>query len=471
MESDSTSMPLRLFSVENWLNKNTILFKPAEDWNFCIVSHVWGSFCAWKTQCNTYDKVIKVTAFSRTNLTRAAHCIRKLGFEWSWIDTICIDQNSIIEKQREIKNMGDYYTNAKQCLVFTGGLHNIGHLLYDDYSVPFWHSRVWTLQEAVLSKNAVYLYKVDNIQTIKNSTKLNKYYNRSITISNEWVYKKHTYFVVPHGSIEEAIESALDIISETTKKEFTLSKGKIVGNVLTHIKTNDWTLQNVLRECGRRKCTKEEDIVYGVLGLLKISDVDIQYNIGKCHAMLNLANKLPDNKTALLMTCDFTHNAIPDFSSTSSRYAAWGLNVEYCIATAHILDDCIRVETKCTSVLLERNEANSPISTDKTNKPSSSLGKITVNKFAENVDCFGIMLGFKNNIQKQYTLMLIGHTQEKWATENLKADKVGICVVVNADTEPKTRKEGLVIIDSSKLKWNTKKISVFLYPELSLTST
>ena len=467
-------MPLILFNVKEWLSSKTLVLESAKDWNFCIVSHVWGRCHAWKTKCSTSKKVIEVTAFSKKDLTRAAHCIDKLGFEWSWIDTICIDQNSIEEKQREIKKMGFYYANAKQCIIFTGGLYNVGNLLYDDYNVPKWHTRIWTLQETVLSPNAVYLYKVDDITTITNPTRLNKLRGRYVDISDSWIHKKQTYFFVHHSSIKKALESTLDIIHETTKKCITVSQGSIVRNTLTHMNTDDWTLQNVLRECGRRNSTKQEDIVYGVLGLLDrdpdlhrdILNVPIDYNIGIRDAMLRLAQTLPNNKIALLMTCDFTHSAIPDFASTSGRYAAWGLNVDDdCIATARISDNCIHVQTQCTNVSLERTGSGSTINTDKENKPRFPLEQITLTKNAHNnIACFGIMLGFKNNVRKNYTLMLIGTTKEKWATTALQAENVGICVVVNADTGSNTHKEGLVIIDHSKFEWDKKDIPVSLYP-------
>ena len=87
-------MPLRLFNVKEWLSSNSLVFKKADDWDFCIVSHTW------EFMCNISHKSMEVSAFKRNDLTTAAKCINRVGFEWCWVDNICIDQDSMEEKQR-----------------------------------------------------------------------------------------------------------------------------------------------------------------------------------------------------------------------------------------------------------------------------------------------------------------------------------------------------------------------------------
>lgn len=450
-------LPIRLFSVKKWIKDRILVFKHADDWNFCIISHTWGDVDPWTFECN--GKEMKVTAFTKEHLTIASKCIKKLCFDWAWIDNICIDQSSAKEKQHEIQLMGHYYKNAKKCMIFTGGLHNIGDIIYENYSIPKWHCRIWTLQESLLSKDPVYLYKVDDIKKITVPTRLNKLAGRHIKVLKYWLLSDQYYFIIPHSSIENAISSSLDRIYAGTS--IPTDKAKSIRNTLTSIKNNDWALPNIIRECGRRSTTKEEDIVYGILGLLKIENIAIEYEIGKERALLKLTEALHENIRPLLMICDFTHNAIPDFSYASIPYAAWGLNVDNCLASAHVLNKCMHTTANCADVSLERTGAGHNIRTGKIDEPSWPLEPLKVTTQNSTITCFGMMLKLKNNTIQKYTLILIGTNNKDWATNALGVKNVGICVAVNGCIDVK-HKRGLLIVDIDKLEWTNQTIAVSL---------
>jgi hypothetical protein len=65
---------------------------------------------------------MEVTAASRSALRSACKICLEEGFEYVWVDCVCIDQFSSLEKAREILNMGEYYAKAARTFVFPRSL-------------------------------------------------------------------------------------------------------------------------------------------------------------------------------------------------------------------------------------------------------------------------------------------------------------------------------------------------------------
>ncbi|KAI5082445.1 hypothetical protein GOP47_0002188 [Adiantum capillus-veneris] len=78
-----------------------------------------------------------------------------------WHDGVCIAQFDASEVEETIKHMGWIYANAFETIIF---LHYIGSpmapIRLDGDLVARWHTRVWTLQEAVLSQNLRYCVRL-----------------------------------------------------------------------------------------------------------------------------------------------------------------------------------------------------------------------------------------------------------------------------------------------------------------------
>jgi hypothetical protein len=82
-----------------------------------------------------------------------------------WIDAICLNQGDPIEKEQQIPRMGDIYASAQRTFIWLGPSENESDYDFKRYSPDApewlahkrlfkrdWWMRVWTLQEAVLSR-------------------------------------------------------------------------------------------------------------------------------------------------------------------------------------------------------------------------------------------------------------------------------------------------------------------------------
>lgn len=63
-----------------------------------------------------------------------------------------------------------------------------------------------------------------------------------------------------------------------------------------------WTLLNVMRAIPDRYCSdpKSEDRVYGIIGLIGVRKINIEYNIGLTKAVVKLARAIGEDIMLLL---------------------------------------------------------------------------------------------------------------------------------------------------------------------------
>ncbi|MCO5577529.1 hypothetical protein L7F22_031360 [Adiantum nelumboides] len=94
------------------------------------------------------------------------HILRKAGVAYAWHDGVCIAQHNDKELTATIESMGWIYSMAQETIVF---LHYVGKPMApvsprgsECELVCRWHTRVWTLQEAALSKKRRYCVRVCN---------------------------------------------------------------------------------------------------------------------------------------------------------------------------------------------------------------------------------------------------------------------------------------------------------------------
>jgi hypothetical protein len=110
----------------------------------------------------------------------SARKAKELGYEWIWIDTVCIDKTSSAELQESINTMYRWYKESSVCLVYLNDVEPVDtdEIIVDTQitrsaaSNAFpscrWASRGWTLQELVAPTSLRFYYQDWSLMGDKN---------------------------------------------------------------------------------------------------------------------------------------------------------------------------------------------------------------------------------------------------------------------------------------------------------------
>ncbi|KAI3320977.1 hypothetical protein HD806DRAFT_546805 [Xylariaceae sp. AK1471] len=93
---------------------------------------------------------------------------QELGFQYAWIDRLCIDQNSTIDKLKQLLLMGGIYSEAEVTVILMNSMDSRAMSDAESreavLSHPWW-SRGWTFQEGLLARMSVIRLKATWMQT------------------------------------------------------------------------------------------------------------------------------------------------------------------------------------------------------------------------------------------------------------------------------------------------------------------
>jgi hypothetical protein len=164
------------------LNCNTLTIEVATvESQYVALSYVWGQSDPVENYVvqDDHDRRVLPSAFPK--VVANAICVTKsLGYQYLWVDKLCIDQHNSVEKQLQIPKMDVIYEKAQLTIIAAAGKdesHGLpgtsrkrtswpetvsvgGHLNVvwtakdPHYAIrqSTWSSRGWTFQEAVLSR-------------------------------------------------------------------------------------------------------------------------------------------------------------------------------------------------------------------------------------------------------------------------------------------------------------------------------
>lgn len=158
---------------------------------YVALSYVWGSAPVFKTTLSNISDLMQQQGLPVSSLPRsirdAMSLAQELGFEYIWIDSICIIQDSGDDKAQQLRMMDSIYTRAHLTIVAAAGSHaNAGipglqpetrsrkqHIVQVSDSLSLvalhpdthrsaaattWSTRGWTYQELLLSKRCLYSF-------------------------------------------------------------------------------------------------------------------------------------------------------------------------------------------------------------------------------------------------------------------------------------------------------------------------
>lgn len=243
--------------------------EPKTRQRYAIVSYVWTQ---WDDPAQVVDKCRGI--------------LQGTGITAIWIDQLCVKQDSIEDKQAEIPKMAEYYEGAAVCIAllkeadisetcFGRGKRDIPHVMdmwqatlqAVDQSV--WKSRVWTYQEAALSKNLLLVGKDGVISQQEYSLLLMLMVRRPEAIAGRVaVSRNKNGRILSVGDGEARARVGNHPFSSAARAMEKYGEGKA-------------SLVEFWKDMGARKCVVEEDLVYGVLGMLQPGEaVAVEYGIG-----------------------------------------------------------------------------------------------------------------------------------------------------------------------------------------------
>ncbi len=248
---------------------------------YAAVSHVWGNQKMYSADELGINSGVEweVPLSDPNKIRRLVNAMNRYKMEYCWFDVLCMPQNRQNEINEEIPFMGDYYNGAEMTFVLLTTNYVASESLaiwssfmtdvikderdftveenkwftYNrnilDMSGEVWFTRVWTLQEAILS-NKIVLSGLDGSH---------------LNLSD----------ILDRIRCLEAINSTYSLLL------FSKSHNLLpLSRAVKDRKTGEVTSTEALSYNMERECHKIHDRFYGVLGILGYKDFVIDYEMG-----------------------------------------------------------------------------------------------------------------------------------------------------------------------------------------------
>lgn len=210
---------MRLINTETLVAKD---FIGSQIPKYAILSHTWEANEATFAGLNSRS-LFNGGEAGALKVKWACFLAQKDGFEYTWVDTCCIDKSSSSELTEAINSMFSWYESAEVCHVYLSDLRP-DHPV-DKMRKCRWFKRGWTLQELI-------------------APKVVKFYDK------DWKFR---------GTKSELLE-------------ILVRKTKIPGNILTRrVSLKTIPVGARMSWAANRTTTREEDIAYCLLGIFDVN--------------------------------------------------------------------------------------------------------------------------------------------------------------------------------------------------------
>lgn len=248
--------------------------------------------------------------------------------EWVWIDTLCISQSN---KVTEIPNMRRYYKNAEVVLVvldISKGDYNLRELEVNDLEyrmgskermLMLHNSPERVIKECALPEEGVTVYN-----TLCKMFKA-EWFKRGWTLQEVLLGKD---IIIWNGStsvsvtdVRKCLDWLGDVLPDAVNGLKMDEDYSAMQNIF-HIDSTNISFELVDQLMDGRKCTKDEDYVYSILGLLEI-DIKIEYGISLHVCKRRLFTRLVQEQRAASV---FSHTGIGVFPIYSDYGTSFNLD-------------------------------------------------------------------------------------------------------------------------------------------------
>ncbi|KAG7291480.1 hypothetical protein NEMBOFW57_001499 [Staphylotrichum longicolle] len=202
-----------------------------------------------------------------------------------WVDAICINQEDEAEKSSQVRMMPHIYSQANKTVIWLGTradgsdeamdfIHSASSLRTDDPNIDFdklvpsraltalfsraWWSRVWVIQEAILSQQAVVVcgekvVPLDAFETLQQKASELRETMQSAARSGARASSQAPGFIPPFMSFTEILSEMGHLRSQCSEERTTWDAA--------------YCLAALVMQTSRFQCTLPRDKVYGLFGL------------------------------------------------------------------------------------------------------------------------------------------------------------------------------------------------------------
>ncbi|KAJ3129217.1 hypothetical protein HK098_002201 [Nowakowskiella sp. JEL0407] len=233
---------------------------------FWTVSYTWRRHI---TPHRVFNSPWAIQSMSADEIMHLCELLTILGAKYVWMDVLCIDQSDVRELALSTKSMSFVYGVCIACLVklstrIDDKLEDWTGENFQAFAEDRWWKRVWTFQESILPP--LILFAVGNTHPIE------------------------------YGNLIGAGDK--------------IGMGGDEYNICFNNFINRWWPVDIecaaFDEIRNRGCSKEEDRVYGILGLIAWGHkVDVKYNVGLDEA-ITILNKTAVEENIQWMAYDLT---------------------------------------------------------------------------------------------------------------------------------------------------------------------
>lgn len=277
----SLTSPKRLFHIPTM---STVMYEDVADdvkeKGYVAISHVWGNQRMYRANKFGISGVCwKIPLSNPNKISRLTNAMNHYEMEYCWFDVLCMPQDKQEEINGEIPYMGDYYSGAAMTFILSDMRHSLSMNFTEwhdivsevvelerDFTVAeyshivlnngafintirdAWFARVWTLQEAILSRKLILIYTEKSHVNLSNVLDL-------ISCANS-VCRIPKY-----------------VLDEYNKELANLA------NAIFMYRSGSCDLTSVLSRGMGRKCYKIHDRFYGTFGILGYKDFVVDYDV------------------------------------------------------------------------------------------------------------------------------------------------------------------------------------------------
>ncbi|KAF5366175.1 hypothetical protein D9758_005813 [Tetrapyrgos nigripes] len=127
---------------------------------YAILSHRWvlGEEVSYQDYLESRPETKKKLGYRK--IQRACMQARADGFDYIWMDTICINQGNHDEVARNVNGMYSFYQHSEVCYAYLTDVYKLKDGAVADLIARMWSSgwfqRGWTLQELVAPRNVLF---------------------------------------------------------------------------------------------------------------------------------------------------------------------------------------------------------------------------------------------------------------------------------------------------------------------------